>query len=290
MNHAESYAQLRPANVAGTVEVLRLAAEGRLKPVHYVSTLSVVAAGPEDPDVLPEDWVSEPQLLGGSPYPRTKWAAEALIRQAAERGVPAAVYRLSRVGGDSNSGAVSDHDALWHYVRACVEIGARPAQRVAGAARENLVPVDFVARAFVRLALEGTNGRSIVNLTAPTVTSWSEVLDHAEEFGYRFEELPAMEWRRRLGEAARALTSDRSSSLTAVSLLFDGSGSAGGTSRTPTDYSREVLDNLAGSGLACPPTDESMVFRTLRWLVGTGFLPEPTAAGQDPADDQQQDS
>lgn len=36
------YAKMKPANVSGTVEVLRLAAAGnRVKPVHYVSTTSV---------------------------------------------------------------------------------------------------------------------------------------------------------------------------------------------------------------------------------------------------------
>ena len=42
MNLALPYRALRPVNVAGTREVLRLAASGRATPVHYVSTLSVL--------------------------------------------------------------------------------------------------------------------------------------------------------------------------------------------------------------------------------------------------------
>ena len=275
VNHAESYAQLRPANVGGTVQVLRLATSGRLKPVHYVSTLGLVVAGPEDPDALPEDWISASDLLGDSPYTRSKWVAEALLREAAARGVPVTTYRLSRACGDSGTGAVSGRDALWHFVRACVQIEARPVWSNPDADRENLVPIDFAAEALVRLALDRTAEGSVVNLTAPAAMSWREVLDHAESFGYRFGAMPAAQWRRRLAEAARIAPGDQTGSLTALSLLFDGVDSAAAVGRMPADHPRHALEELAATGLECPPVDKSAVCRTLRRLVETGFLPEP---------------
>src|SRR6202008_4395557 len=41
LNFVQPYAALRSANVGGTAEVLRFAARGRVKPLHYVSTASV---------------------------------------------------------------------------------------------------------------------------------------------------------------------------------------------------------------------------------------------------------
>ena len=47
VHHLSPYLRLRPANVEGTRTLLRLAAEGRGKRLHHVSTLSVfAAAGP----------------------------------------------------------------------------------------------------------------------------------------------------------------------------------------------------------------------------------------------------
>ncbi len=56
VNLMDAYGRLRAVNVLGVQEILRLAAHGRTKPVHYVSTISTVVGGPDDPEVLPEDW------------------------------------------------------------------------------------------------------------------------------------------------------------------------------------------------------------------------------------------
>ncbi|GAA1982229.1 hypothetical protein GCM10009838_49620 [Catenulispora subtropica] len=277
VNHAEPYALLKPANVVGTAEVLRLAARSRVKPVHYVSTVGVLAARDGDPDVLPEGWVSDPDLLGHSAYAQSKWVAESLIRQASERGIPTATYRLSRVVGDSRSGAVSTHDALWHYVRACVAIGARPEWETSDADLDNMAPVDVVARAFVHLAVQcGATGR-VVNLTGPQSARWDDVLDYVESAGYRLEPMPAGRWNQRVELAARAGGPDGVASLTAVAVLSEGHGDSQG--RLPTDYARDgLVAGLAGSGVRFPVVDEASVRRSVEWLAGTGFLPPAVLA------------
>ncbi len=93
VNFTYPYRALAPANVRGTEEALRLAATGAAKPCHFVSSLAVFVPGSftsagvglEDADL------AIPELAGG--YAQTKWVAESLVRQARERGVPAAVYR-----------------------------------------------------------------------------------------------------------------------------------------------------------------------------------------------------
>ena len=41
VNTLYPYSELKAANVSGTKQILRLASHGRIKPLHYISTLSV---------------------------------------------------------------------------------------------------------------------------------------------------------------------------------------------------------------------------------------------------------
>ena len=274
VNIMESYAQLRAANAVGVQEVLRLAVLHQLKPVHYVSTLSTVVAGPEDPELLPEEWESDPQLLGASGYVRSKWVAERIIRLAHERGIPTAIYRTARISGDSRTGAVADRDAFWHYVRACIEIGARPLpDHPDDDLQENLVPVDFVAGALVRLAGSRPADGRTVNLAAAAPVRLGAVLEHARTLGHQVEDLPYEQWRHRLEAAARAAGVPQDSSLRAVALM-NSATAATGRGRQPRDFDRRnLLQGLDGSGIEAPEVGPELLDRYFAYFVASGQLP-----------------
>ena len=92
VNFVYPYQVLKPANVGGTVEVLRLATQTKVKPLHFVSTVSVFDA-PEYDSASPEyggPAIAEDHplpavgsLRGG--YAQSKCVAEKLVRTAAER-------------------------------------------------------------------------------------------------------------------------------------------------------------------------------------------------------------
>ncbi|MBC3840507.1 AMP-binding protein [Streptacidiphilus sp. 4-A2] len=271
----ESYAQMRDANAAGVQEVLRLAVLHQLKPVHYVSTLSTVVAGPQDPELLPEEWESDPRLLGGSGYVRSKWVAERLTRLAHERGIPTAIYRTARLSGDSRTGAVAGSDAFWHYVRACVEIGARPLpEHPDDDLQENLIPVDFAAAALVRLARSGPADGRTVNLAAAAPVRLGAVLEHARTLGYQLEDLPYEQWRHRLEAAARAEGVPQDSSLRAVALMSSATAAVSGRGRQPRDFDRRnLLQGLDGSGIESPEVGPELLDRYFAYFIASGQLP-----------------
>jgi L-aminoadipate-semialdehyde dehydrogenase len=88
------YEKLKPANVEGTVEIIRLAIAKKTKSVHYVSTTSVFDTDyHRNLQVVNE---SDPLdsftgLTGG--YPQSKWVAEKILQKARSLGVPVKVYR-----------------------------------------------------------------------------------------------------------------------------------------------------------------------------------------------------
>jgi thioester reductase-like protein len=179
VNLVEPYSRVRPSNVVGTREVLRLVVHRRIKAVHFVSTASTVVGGPGDPDPLPPHWRTDPQRLGGNGYLRSKWVAEETVRLAQQLGVPTAVYRPSRISGDSVTGAMTEQDAFWHYLRACIEVGACPAGPGFTGLRANLVPVDHVAAALVAIASRTVPDGTAFNLVNHADTTLSSALDVA---------------------------------------------------------------------------------------------------------------
>jgi len=87
VNFIHPYEQMRAANVQGTQEVLRLASLIKVKPVHYVSTLSVFPAQSDsEVQVFREkDYLEHGEILE-SGYAQSKWVAEKLVAIALSRG------------------------------------------------------------------------------------------------------------------------------------------------------------------------------------------------------------
>ncbi|MFD8719172.1 SDR family oxidoreductase [Streptomyces sp. NPDC059629] len=88
------YASLRASNAESTRRLLTLTS-ARTIPLHLVSTLSVAPAKSRAPEVPEAFLPPHPGLVSG--YQQSKWAAERLLEQAAERGFPVTVHRLERV-------------------------------------------------------------------------------------------------------------------------------------------------------------------------------------------------
>ncbi|NMO20487.1 myxochelin non-ribosomal peptide synthetase MxcG [Pyxidicoccus fallax] len=264
------YGSLQAVNVRGTRELLRLAAAVRPKPFHYVSTLAVAPQANLSPEV-PEDFVpAHPGLRDG--YQQSKWVAERLVQQAGERGLPVAVYRLGRVTGAPDTGLVNPQDLVWRILRAGVPVGALPQLDVG----ETWTPVDYVARALVRLAHTPWHG-TVFNLTPTPEVRLSELFGWVQDFGYPVELLPVGAWRDRV--AQRAAGGDHGSTLAFFDLRSGSAEPAFGLGPIRCD---RVHQALAGTGIVCPPTDRALLFRYLEYCVAQGLLPPPPGSRTPP--------
>ncbi|MEU1177786.1 amino acid adenylation domain-containing protein [Streptomyces sp. NPDC005820] len=256
------YATLRAANTESTRELLRLAAR-RSIPLHFVSTLSVAPPLGLAPEV-PEAFLAPHAGLRHG-YQQSKWAAERLLEQAAERGLPVTVHRLGRVVGPRTTGYVDERDFLWSVLRAGIPAGVVPDLFE----EETWTPVDQVARALVHLALRHRGAPAVFHHAASAPVRLHDVHDWLGEYGYPVRRVSLAEWRSRLSPA---------SGVAATTLAFFDSldASGGGTDlrlgRIRCDH---VVTGLRDSGLAFPPVDRDLVFRYLDHLVTAGLLPAP---------------
>ncbi|MFC5664243.1 amino acid adenylation domain-containing protein [Kitasatospora misakiensis] len=144
VNLVRGYRAHRRTNVTGTVELLRLAATGRPKTVHFVSTL---AACPPDPSGA-GSVLERPVPASHTPdtgYGQSKWVAERLLQTAADRGMAVAVHRLGEVMPATRTGIPNPDSRVELLVQACLRVGAWFTSDLA----TDYTPVDHVGRLLV---------------------------------------------------------------------------------------------------------------------------------------------
>ncbi|MFF0000893.1 amino acid adenylation domain-containing protein [Streptomyces avermitilis] len=263
------YATLRAANTESTRDLLRMAAV-RSIPLHLVSTLSVAPPLDLAPEVPEAFLAAHPGLRYG--YQQSKWAAERLLEQAAERGLPVTVHRLGRIVGPHTTGYVNERDFLWSVLRAGI-----PARIVPDLFdEETWTPVDHVAQALVHLCLgQRPPGATVFNHATARPVRLADVYDWLEEYGYPLRRMPLAQWRAELPR------SSGDSGVAATTLAFFDAWEANPEDATGPELrlgrvrADNVVNGLHGSGITSPPVGRDLVFRYLDHCVTTGTLPAP---------------
>ncbi len=203
VNHLDPYQRLKAANVDGTREILRLATTARLKPVHFVSSISVAVAMGENPAVIDEDTRVPGDRVVPSGYVASKWVAEELVRAASKAGVPVAIYRPGRISGHSVTGAGgTEDDSFWGYVRAMTRLGGYVVSDGALEVGIDLVPVDHVAGGIVALALGHGAAGQTYHLVGGEPVPVGAIVTGLRARGYTLEAVNAPEWDARVADAA----------------------------------------------------------------------------------------
>lgn len=283
VNFLYPYQQLRPANVDGTREVVRIAARRRV-PVHFVSTVAVVAGfGTAGVREVAEDLPpahADGLTMG---YAESKWVAEGVLRRAAEQGLPVAVYRPYEVTGDRTHGACNTETAICSLFKMIADTGLAPDIELP----MDFVPVDHLAESLVHIATHRPADGRVYHLTNPRPAMLSDVLDRMRAAGFTLRTLPYDAW---VGELVRHVAENPTSATAPfVSLCVDRSRTADMSVKEmylkgtfPVLGRRNAEEALAGSGLHCPPVDSALLDRYLEYFFTSGYLTRP-AAGPGPA-------
>jgi thioester reductase-like protein len=165
MNHLETFAMARPANVEGAVEILRLAIRDKPKLINYVSTLGIFTplANCAERSVNEASPIDHERHLSSSGYVASKWVGEKIIMTAMERRIPCNIFRLGLVWADSEQGRYDELQRDYRILKSSL---------LAGVGIQNYqplmppTPVDFVARAIVSLANRYPNGEGTFHISS----------------------------------------------------------------------------------------------------------------------------
>jgi thioester reductase-like protein len=266
MNWLAHYSTLRRTNVEGTRQILWLAAEGRPKTIHYVSSVGVAGRGA----ALVEEGTDREQFLGkhGNGYEQSKWVAEGLVEQAGRRGVAIAIYRPGLVVGDSRSGACAAGDFMNSVLRACIELGSCPQLPAA----IDLSPVDYVTRGLVALSREASCVGQVFHLVHPEPVSVDALRDLFEACGHRMAIESYETWHAR----AVAAAGRPGFALGTYLEILPSPERASRWFRLPRYGCDRTLDSLAATSVAAPPIDIDYLGRTLAYQDRLGLLRRPS--------------
>lgn len=166
VNWLMTYSQLRASNVIGILQAIQFAVCGRLKWLHYISTLNTC-----DGTSLLE------KPFAGNGYQQSKWVAERLVHQAVSRGLNATVYRPGTIGPHSVTGACNVTD----YSSCSLLSIAQNGIYLDSNNEFEMSPVDIVASAIVTISIRAmrSHEQSHGTVSSDCVSSAGSLSDKA---------------------------------------------------------------------------------------------------------------
>jgi thioester reductase-like protein len=290
------YERLKPANVLGTQEVLRLACQVKVKPLHFVSSISVFPLFSDaEPMVIHEgDSLDHGGVLYGG-YMQSKWVAEKLIMIARSRGLPVAIYRPGLITGHSQTGAWNTEDVTSQLIKSFIELGYAPDLDAA----TDMTPVDYVSRAIVHLSMSPGSLGGVFHLANPQPVHARDLVTWIRSFGYPVEQVSYERWRAQLIERAKRSRNNATHSLAPLfSIRLSDDAQAAELHQDDTSdglgivflsqYAKlsvrfdcqNALEALANTPIACPLVDGELFGTYLSSFVRSGFLDAPPLGNQ----------
>jgi L-aminoadipate-semialdehyde dehydrogenase len=287
------YATLKPANVMGTIDALKLCS-GKAKQFAFVSSTSaldkdyfveeserIIAAGGNG---ISEDDDMEGSRIGlGTGYGQTKWAGEYLVKEASRRGLKTSIIRSGYVLGDSITGTTNNDDFLVRFLLGCIQLSARPNINNT----VNMVPVDHVARIVIACAF---NPVGVAHVTGHPRLRFNEFLGALELYGYNVPQVDYIPWSNALEKYVNdGQHDDKESQHALLPLYHFVTADLPSNTKAPelddvnaaaalrADAAWSGVDASAGAGVT-----EELVGLYASYLFQTGFLPAPTIAGARP--------
>ncbi|MGK7876876.1 MAG: amino acid adenylation domain-containing protein [Xenococcaceae cyanobacterium] len=270
------YAALRAANVFGTKEILKLASQIKVKPVHFISTLDVFQSPryAEMPVILEEDELADPEGLSDG-YAQSKWVAEKLVIAARSRGIPTCIYRPGMITGHSQTGAAQTNDLVCRLIKGLIQLSSAPDLDL----EMSLTPVDYVSRAIIDLSRQPASLGKAFHLVSPHPVTFYRLVNGIRALGYSIQLTDYDQWQAQLLKAA---SSQAENALSPLLFLFTEWVSENQLSYLETSAlvsrpfdCRNTLAGLAGTSIACPPIDHKLLRAYFSYFIQSNFLEAP---------------
>jgi amino acid adenylation domain-containing protein/thioester reductase-like protein len=277
VNFVKPYSVLKTANVLGTQEIIKLATQSRIKPLHYISTAGVF--GPisyfKECQVFYEhdnldDYEDYVALDIG--YSQSKWVAEQLIGIAKSRGFPITIMRPGFLLGHTQSGVTNTTDFWSRLIKGCIQIGSFP--ELIGQKQE-FIPIDYVTQSIVHLSLKPESLGKVFHLTPPQHNLTTiELFNLIRSSGYALKPLSYRKWKQQL---LQNIKQSSDNALIPLLPLFTekvyGDLTIIELYQNNPDYDcTNTLEGLKDSSIYCPQISQELIKTYLSYFTRIGFL------------------
>ncbi|EGO03599.1 hypothetical protein SERLA73DRAFT_101841 [Serpula lacrymans var. lacrymans S7.3] len=278
------YEKLRAANVLATLTAIELASTTKQKLLVFVSSTSAMDTEHyvrlsdslshmhgKYKGVPESDDLEGARSLLKTGYGQSKWVSEKLLFEAGKRGLNGHIVRPGYVVGDSVTAVTNTDDFVWRMVKGCVQLGLVPNINNT----VNMVPVDHVARctALATVAPLPSSAMTVLHITARPLPSFNNILSSLAQYGFATEQCEYLVWRRKLEQHVMEVQDNALFPL--LHFVLDD---------LPTSTKAPELDDSNTQALLHPHLQEpnmtvsdKLMGMYLSWLVGAGFLPQPSS-------------
>jgi thioester reductase-like protein len=267
------YSVLRSTNVLGSVEVLDFALTAKIKPMYYISScaVSMLDRADEETKVV--------GLVNG--YAQTKYVTEQIVLRLADKGYPAASYRLgylyslrvqevndrmsfndllaevNRAYSSLDDSLFVDSDAFENFLMVISKIGACPNVDV----DFDLTPVEYAAKAIVASSLMPLESRKTTySFYNPQPLKWRDVISFFRKNNKKVEVVPLDEFIRRYEAYIRKTD-------VACEKLLKSVVSADLELQLNTMFRETDIDHVETFKAWCPPCDARFTHAYLDFVV-----------------------
>jgi thioester reductase-like protein len=272
VNFIYPYSLLKAPNVLGTQEILRLASQTKVKPVHFVSSIDVFSPSAyPNGQIIHEQEANCPEGLFG--YAQSKWVAEKLMVIARERRLPISIYRPSWIEGHSPTGVCNRYNFLYSLLKGCIQLGLVPDWNM----QVDIVPVDYISRALVHLSRQKASCGKVFHLSNPKTISWNQLVDWMCASGYSLQKVSHQKWVTQVMH----LVQRNPENVLYPFLTFLSEPIPGQHKSVPEIYfqtnllrfgCQNTLNGLIDTGISCPPVDEKLLTTCFSHLTDSSFL------------------
>jgi amino acid adenylation domain-containing protein/thioester reductase-like protein len=271
VNLVYSYSALRSANVMGTLEILRMASQGKVTPVNFISTTDVFSSSYSSrKKAIREDSELDEGNKLDKGYAQTKWVAEKLLTAANLRGIPVCIYRPGMLTGHSQTGVVQTNDLMCRIIKGMIQLESAPNlnQWV------NMTPVDYASKAIIYLSRQPSLIGKNFHIVNPHTLLWSKLINEIRSFGYPIQLISHEEWQ-------TDLLQEKDNALTPLLPLFIKDDEASMTYlenfllASQAFDCQDTLEGLAETSIVCPPVDNRLFNTYFAYFIRSGFLPPP---------------
>ena len=277
----KTYSDLKRLNVGSTLDVIELAKLGSHRTeIHYLSTWSVPhlqswkSSQRESPTIdITETSPAKYQPGGGEElgYFKSRWVAEMLLNEAANRGFPVTIYRSSAVTSNITSNLSTPDDNLTqNMMLGMIEVGSVPALDTNGPEFAiDFIPIDYLASVMTHLsssdAVGAPDGAAYYHIGNPSPLKLRDlpaVITQVRNDGVKGSVVPLSKWISSLDTAANGGGDDETSQLekTVLRQFLD----LGHTMFSLDGAQTKAALEKMGRVVECPAVDEKYLGRLFR--------------------------
>ena len=197
--------------------------------------------------------------------------AEKLVATAHHRGIPACIYRLGRISGDSKTGVCNTNDRLYRTIKGIIQLGYAPNLDTT----VDMTPVDYLSKAIVHLSQQEKSRDRVFHLCHPHPWRWFELTNWMRSFGYPLQPIDYKQFQ------AELLNEKMSPDNPLYPLIpfFSDRDETESSSSTPASE-RNIVEELAEIPIACPPINNQLLHNYFSYLIQSGFLDAPHSNSQ----------